>query len=308
MAVMNLSTLSGILPEQIIGSIISKTKTGSVGAALSAPEPMKFGDVKFVNFDQSAVAEFVEESGAKSSQTLAPSIATAVPHKAVVTYRTSDEFIWADEDYQLDVLNQFSTKAAEALARALDLGAIYRINPKTGNEITSWTNYLNATTSRVELGEDPELSIEAAVGLVLASGYNPNGIALAPAFGHSLATARYSDGRKKFPDLGYGNNITSFEGLSAAVSSTVQGKPRDEDPVDNGVKAIIGNWSRGFRWGIQKDIPFEVIPFGDPDNTGRDLKGHNEVALRSEVVYAWHAKEDAFSVLETSVDAGDGEG
>lgn len=300
MAVMNLQTLSGVLPSQTLDSIISKTKTGSVGAALSAPEPMKFGDVKFINFDQAAVAEFVEESGPKSSQTLAPSVATAVPHKAVVTFRTSDEFLWADEDYQLGILNQFSVKAADALARALDLGAIYRINPKTGNEISSWTNYLNATASRVQLGDDPELAIEAAVGLVLASGYNPNGIALAPAFGHALATARYADGRKKFPELGYGNSVTSFEGLSAAVSSTVQGKPRDEDTTDNNVKAIVGNWSRGFRWGIQKDIPFEVIPFGDPDNTGRDLKGHNEVALRSEVVYAWHVKDDAFAVVEAA--------
>lgn len=292
------SALTGLLPAQVIDGITSRTKTTSTIAALSEAEPMKFGDVALVTFDQEAVAEFVEESGAKSSQDIAPAVAQAVPHKAQVSFRTSDEFLWADEDYRLGILDKFAVKAGDALSKALDLGAYYRINPKTGNEISAWTNYVNATTKRSELGTDSEIAIEAAVGALLAGGVSPTGIALAPGFTWNLATLRYADGRKKFPELGYNVDVTSFGGLRASTSSTVQGKARDADATDNKVRAIIGDFRDGIRWGIQKRIPFHVIPYGDPDNSGRDLAGHNEVLLRAEVVYAWHAFMDRFAVVE----------
>lgn len=295
------SDLTGILPHQVLDGMIENTKTGATIPALSSQDPMRFGQVTLVEFDQDPVAEFVEEGAAKSSNDIKPTVVTAPPHKTHVGFRTSDEFMWADEDYQLNILDKFQEKGARALARALDLGAYFRRNPKTGNAITAWTNYLDATTNRVELAGNPEMSVEAAVGLLVGSGVSPTGIAMAPGFGWSLATERYADGRKKFPDLGYGVNVSNFEGLRASVSSTVQGKARDEDVTDNKVRAIIGDYNAGIRWGIQKDIPFTIIPYGDPDNTGRDLAGHNEVFLRSEIVYAWYVFVDRFAVVEDAV-------
>ncbi|MBP3891473.1 MAG: hypothetical protein J6D29_04800 [Solobacterium sp.] len=52
--------------------------------------------------------------------------------------------------------------------------------------------------------------------------------------------------------------------------------------------AIIGDFANAFKWGFAKQLPLEVIEYGDPDNTGRDLKGHNEVYLRTEA-YLGHA-------------------
>lgn len=296
------SDLSGILPDQILDGMVEKAKTAGTIPALSSQEPMKFGNVTIVSFDEDPRAEFVEEGGAKSSEDIKPTSVTATPHKAVVTFRTSDEFLWADEDYQLGILDKFSNKGARALSRALDLGAYFRLNPKTGTAITSWTNYLNTTTNRVEVASaGPELELEAATGLVIAGGYAPTGVALSRAYAHSFSTERYSDGRKKFPELGFGIDVSSLGGLRASVSSTVQGKARDSDATDNNVRAIVGDFDEGIRWGIQKNIPFQVIPYGDPDNTGRDLKGHNEVALRMEVVYAWHVFADRFAVIENAV-------
>lgn len=297
MAVFSSTDLSGILPTQVANGMVEKTKFGSTIAALSPSEPMRFGNVNIVTFDADPKAEFVEESGAKSQTDAKPAFVTAVPHKAVVTYRTSNEFLWADEDYQLGILDKATEKGARALSRALDLGAYYRINPKTGTAITSWTNYLNSTTNRVEItsGSSADLDIEAAAGLVIAGGASPTGIALDPSYAWTIATARYADGRKKFPDLGLGINVTSFEGINASVSNTVSGRP---EAADTKVRAIVGDFDEGIRWGVQKDIPFEVIPYGDPDNTGRDLKGHNEVALRMEIVYAWYVFADRFSVIE----------
>ena len=202
--------------------------------------------------------------------------------------------------HEFHILDKFEAKCARALGRALDLGAYYRLNPRTGTAITAWTNYLNTTTNRVEIGADPEadLLLEQAAGLVVGDGYSPTGIALDPSFSWTMATARYSDGRKKFPELGFGVDVSSVEGLRASVSSTVSGKPVDGAAADNKVRAIVGNYEQGIRWGVQKTFPFRMLEYGDPDNTGRDLAGHNEVLFRAEVIFAWYVFADQFAVIE----------
>ena len=293
--VLQYSDLSGVLPGQVLDGMVEKVKYGSTISALSARDAMLFGPASIVTFDTDPKAQFVEESGAKDSQDISPDAVQAVPHKAQVTYRTSNEFLWADEDYRLGVLNKLAEKGARALARGLDLGVYHRINPLSGNVVTGWTNYLDATTHRVEATDAPDIDIEAAAGLVIADGSIPTGVALDPSYAWKIATARYSDGRKKFPDMGLSVTPATFEGLAASTSNTVSGRP---EAADTGVRGIVGNFAEGIRWGIQKNLPFEVIPYGDPDNAGRDLKGHNEVALRLEVVYAWHVFTDRFAVIE----------
>jgi hypothetical protein len=288
-------------PTDIADGIVERAKTGSTIAALSGQEPMRFGNVDIITFDDDLTAEFVEESGAKGADDAKPAFVTAVPHKAVVQMRTSNEFLWADEDYRTGILNRFSDKYALALARALDLGLYYRINPRTGTEVTSWTNYLNTTTKRVEAGANADIDFETAAGLVIGAGYGVNGVAFDPQHAWTLSTARYADGRKKFPELGLGAGITNFQGVNAAISTTVSGKPTDGSTSDNKVRAIIGNFQSGIRWGVQRSFPFRVLEYGDPDNTGRDLAGHNEVLLRGEVVYGWHAFADQFAVIEDKV-------
>ena len=290
-----------ILPSNIANGIVEKTKTGSTVAALSGQDPQRFGETTIVTFDDDLTAEFVEESGAKGSDDAKPASVKAVPHKAVVQFRTSDEFKWADEEYQLGILNKFQEKCSRALARALDLGLYYRTSPRTGAEITAWTNYLNSTTKRVEVGAQADMDFEAAAGLIIGAGYGVNGVAFDPKHAWTLSTARYADGRKKFPELGLGAGISSFEGVNAAVSSTVSGKAKDGDATDNKVRAIMGDFQGGIRWGVQRTIPFRMLEFGDPDNAGRDLAGHNEVLFRAEVVYAWYVDADRFAVLEDKV-------
>lgn len=298
MAVLKSSDL--FLPTNIASGIVEKAKTGSTVAALSGQEPMRFGKTEIITFDDDLTAEFVEESGAKGSDDAKPGHVTAVPHKAVVQMRTSDEFKWADEDYQLGVLTKYQEKCARAISRALDLGLYYRINPRTGTEITAWTNYLNATTKRVEITADSQadMDFEAAAGLVIGAGYPVNGVAFDPKYAWTLSTARYADGRKKYPELGLGAGVSSFGGVNAAVSSTVSGKATDGDSADNKVRSIIGNYSSGVRWGVQKQFPFRMLEYGDPDNAGRDLAGNNEILFRTEIVYGWYVFDDQFAVIE----------
>lgn len=297
MAVLSVSDLT--LPTNIANGIVEKTKTGSTVATLSGQEAQRFGETTIITFDQDLTAEFVEESGAKSSTEAKPDTVKAVPHKTVVQFRTSDEFKWSDEDYQLGILNKFQEKCSRALARALDLGLYYRINPRTGTEIAAWTNYLNTTTKRVEIGTAAaDIDFETAAGLVIADGYSPNGVAFDPKHAWTLSTARYADGRKKYPELGLGVNISSFEAVNASVSTTVSGKPTDSSTTDNKVRAILGDFAGGIRWGVQKSFPFRLLEYGDPDNTGRDLAGNNEILFRAEIVYGWYVDAARFAIIE----------
>ncbi|MDM1889019.1 phage major capsid protein [Mycobacteroides abscessus] len=291
------------LPTDIADGIVEKAKTGSSVAALSGQEPMRFGKLDIITFDDDLTAEFVEESAAKGSDDAKPDVKTAVPHKAIVQMRTSDEFLIADEDYQLHILDKYEQKCARALARGLDLGLYYRINPRTGNAIPAWTNYLNATTKRVEITatSKPDIDFEAAAGLVIGDGYSVNGVAFDPKYAWKLSTARYEDGRKKYPELGLGADISAFESVPAAVSSTVSGKAKDGDTTDNLVRAILGNFRSGIRWGVQRTFPFKILEYGDPDNTGRDLAGHNEILLRAEIIYGWYVFDGQFAVIEDAV-------
>ena len=54
---------------------------------------------------------------------------------------------------------------------------------------------------------------------------------------------------------------------------------------------------QGIRWGVQRDLPLEVITYGDPDGQG-DLKRKNQIALRVEIVYGWAVMDlDAFALV-----------
>ena len=54
-------------------------------------------------------------------------------------------------------------------------------------------------------------------------------------------------------------------------------------------RALVGDFENCFKWGYAKEIPIEVIRYGNPDNDTQlgDLKGHNQVYLRGEAYIGW---------------------
>lgn len=293
MAVFGLGDVKN-LPRNIADGLVKDAQTGSTVAALSAREPQRFGNTDIITFNGLPKAEFVDPGAPKSPTEAEFDVVTATPKKAQVTLRFDQEVEWADQDYRLGVLSEVADAGAIALARALDLGLYHRINPLTGTVISGWSNYLDATTKRVASSGTPDIDIEQAAGLVIGANQAVNGIALDPSYAWTLATARYNDGRKKFPELGLGINVSNFEGIPASVGNTVSGQP---EASDTGVRAIVGDFRNGIRWGVQKDIPVELIRTGDPDGQG-DLKRHNQIALRLEIVYGWYVFVDRFAVVD----------
>lgn len=305
MAVFSSTDAKVLMPRNIADGMVTKAQTLSTLARLSGREPMRFGETDIITFNDFPRAEFVEEGADKASSSGGFGSVTAKPHKAQVTMRFNDEVQWADEDYQLGVFTELANAGQIALSRALDLGAYHRINPLTGSAISTWTNYLTATTKRVERNTaDADDDFRAAVGLLVDTDdpWGVNGAAIDPKFAWALANLKARDGsgetsQMRYPQLGFGTNITDFMGVPVAQGNTVSGVP---EATDTKVRAILGDFQNGVRWGVQRELPVELIRFGDPDGQG-DLKRNNQIALRLEIVYGWYIFVNRFAVIEDAV-------
>ena len=304
MAVFGTAEAQVLMPRNIADGMITQARTTSLIAQLSGREPQRFGDVDYLVFNDFPKAEFVEEGAQKASTTGGFSSVTAQPHKAQVTMRFNEEVQWLDEDYQLGVFSELSNAGSIALARALDLGLIHRINPLTGATITAWTNYLRATTNTVEqTSADADADFRAAVGLLVNASptWPVNGAAFDPKFSWALSSLMAADGsgptsQQRYPQLGFGTNVTSFMGIPVAQGDTVSGTP---EATDTNVRAIVGDFQGGIRWGVQRQLPVEIIRFGDPDGQG-DLKRNNQIALRLEIVYGWYVFAERFAIIQNA--------
>ncbi|OBS01894.1 hypothetical protein A9W98_18095 [Mycobacterium gordonae] len=289
-----LATSTFSLPKHMVPGVWQKAQGQSVLARLSAAEPQEFGEQQYMTLTAPPRGEVVGEGAQKAESTATFAPVTAIPRKVQVTQRFNQEVKWADDSRQLGVLQTMADLSGVALGRALDLIGIHGINPRTGAALSGSPAKITDTTNVVELTTGtlatPDLAIEAAVGLVLADSLSPDGVALDNSYAFTLATQRDSQGRKLYPELGFGADATAFSGLKAAVSDTVRGGPEAVTPTTGAyastnpnVKAIVGDFS-AFRWGVQVNIPLELIEFGDPDGLG-DLKRQNQIAIRAEVVY-----------------------
>lgn len=304
MAVLNTSSFS--LPNHMVPGVWQKAQGESVLARLSQAEPQEFGVQQYMTLTAPPRGEVVGESVQKSESTATFAPVTSLVRKVQVTQRFSNEVKWADESRQLKVLQTMADLSGVALGRALDLIGIHGINPLTGALLSGSPAKILDSANVVEwaAASKPDQAVESAVGLVLDDSIAPNAVAFDNGFAFKLATQRDSQGRKLYPELGFGSDVSAFSGLNAAVSDTVRGGPealtastgayRTTNPH---VKAIAGDFT-AFRWGVQINIPLTLIEYGDPDGSG-DLQRKNEVAIRSEVVYGVGIlSTDAFAVVK----------
>ena len=283
------------------GASWTKNIRGGVLARLAPQDPqIKVGSTDHFTFTATPKAELVGESANKSSQDTGVTKVTASTYKVQVTYRFSQELMWADEDYQSGIVDGLVANVATALSRALDLIAIHGINPATGTVSGSVTQYFTKAgngVGRVVATSDAQADLESAAVDLQTGGYTATGIAFDPLFAGQLARSKDSQNRPLYPELGLGFGFENFQGLTAAASDTVSGR-QELAPEDVEVKALVGDYN-AFQWGVAREIPLELIEFGDPDGNG-DLKRTNEVAIRAESVLGFAIFDPtAFSLITT---------
>ena len=293
-----LITSDFVLPTEVAEGIWKKAQGESTIARLSGARPQKFGQTNVMVLTAPPKAELVGESVEKSPTPTTYGNKTVNPFKLQVTMRVSNEVKWADEDYQLGILNDMIENGGIALGRALDLVGYHKINPLTGTVSTAVAEGVTDTTNSATLANGKyDAAIEAAAGLIIADGYTPTGVAMDPALSFGIGTQRTPDGIKLYPEIGFGINVSSFLGMNAAVSDTVSGKK--ELATAGKIIGFVGQFD-AFRWGVQRDIRAHMIEFGDPDGLG-DLQRLNQIAIRAEIVYGIGIMDiDAFAKVVTA--------
>ena len=283
-----------LFDPKLVTDLINKVTGESSLAALSKQTPIPFNGQKEFVFTMDNEIDVVAESGKKSHGGVSLTPRTIVPIKFEYGARVSDEFMFAAEEERIAILKAFNDGFARKVARGLDLAAYHGVNPRTGtasavigdnNFATAVDNVVEADLGMATANED----IEAAIALLEDA--DVTGMAISPSFRSALAALTKTDGNPMFPELAWGNAPSTINGLNVQVNKNVS-------DMSARARAIVGDFANAFKWGYAKNIPLEIIQYGDPDNSGLDLKGYNQVYLRAEVYLGWGIMEpDNFAII-----------
>ncbi len=284
-----------LFPPELVTDLIDKTKGKSVLASLSSQKPIRFNGEREFIFSMDNEIDVVAENGAKSHGGISLTPVNIVPIKVEYGARISDEFMYASEEEKIDVLKNFNEGFAKKLAKGLDLMAIHGINPRSGSAsaVIGTNNFKDLVTQKVSYTADnPDSNIEDAIAMVKGAEMDVTGLALSEIARADLSKMTDGTGRKIYPELSWGREMGSMNGLPTAAGTTVS-------YGGSNIRAITGDFENCFKWGYAKNIPMEIIQYGDPDNSGKDLKGYNQIYVRCEAYIGWGIIiPEAFTIVE----------
>lgn len=275
-----------LFPTETVADIFNKVKGHSSLAKLSAQTPIPFsGQTEFI-FNLEGNAQIVGEGEQKKegAATLAPKVIK--PMKFVYQARVTDEFVNCSEEKQLQYLQSFTDGYAKKVAQAFDIAAIHGLEPKTMTDASfkATNSFDGLVTANVVVYNAATIdeNIDSAIAAVVAGDGDVTGLALSPAAGAALGKIKVN-GVTQYPEYRFGQNPNAFHGMNSDVNKTLTtvGVGGAADHV------LVGDFANAFKWGYAENIPLEIIEFGDPDQTGRDLKAYNEVCLRAESYIGW---------------------
>ena len=270
----------GMIPTALVTDLFDGVRGSSALAKLAPARPIPFKGMTEMVFSMDHEASVVGESGAKVNGGITVSPITIRPVKFEYGARFSYEMWKAGEEERLNILQTFIDGAKKKFAKGFDIAAMHGFNPYSGTaSAVIGTNNLDAaiTNDITYNSATPRKNITDAVALVVANDADINGIAVSATLAGLLAS-EVVNGIPANPEFYNSLKPDTFLGVPTAVNTS----------VSNGsvAHAYLGDWN-AFRWGYSLDIPYEVIEYGDPDNTGSDLKGHNQIYLRAEAFIGW---------------------
>lgn len=271
-----------LFDPKLVKDLVDKVKGHSSLAVLSKSVPVPFNGRKEFIFTMDSEIDIVAENGKKTHGGINLEPVKIVPIKFEYGARISDEFLYASEEEQLEILKSFNDGFAKKVARGLDIAAMHGVNPRTGtaSTVVGENHFDSKVTQKVVYSSaTPDENIEAAIALVEGSDGDVNGIVISPEVRSALATMTKQNGEKLYPEFAFGGQPKTLGSQSLDINKTVSAGDVD--------KAIVGNFADMFKWGYAKEIPVEIIKYGDPDNSGKDLKGYNQIYIRAEVYLGW---------------------
>lgn len=282
----NVLTKGTTLPTQIVEEMFNAVTGKSSLAKLSGQKPIPFnGTTEFV-FNLDKEIDIVAENGAKSNGGATAEPKVIRPIKFEYGVRVSDEYLYGTDEYRMNVLKTFADGAAKKAARGLDIAAFHGVNPRTGSAsaVVNGEDFDDLVTANTVtyVAASADANIESAIALL--GDVDATGIAISPAMRSAIA-ALTANGARKYPEFAFGAQPANMGAMVLDTNSTVS----FGNTASAGDHAIVGDFANAFRWGYAKEIPLEVIEYGNPDNdaTAGDLKGHNQVYLRAEFFIGW---------------------
>ena len=282
-------------PAQLVTETFDKVKGHSSLAKLCGASPMPFAGIEEFVFTMDGEASIVGEGGNKPAGDADFTPKIIRPIKFVYQHRVSDEFVHLSEEAQLPHLKAFSEGFAKKMARALDIAAIHGVNPYDGEVSDTVGNNCFAKAVIASVTYDasaPDDNIDSAVAPIQNADGIVTGIAMSTTFGSALGAMKTADSHvAMYPEFRFGANPAAFGGMASDVNNTVSFG-------SSAIRAIVGDFANAFKWGFAKDIPLEIIQYGDPDGQG-DLKRTNQIVLRSEAYIGWGILDaDSFALIK----------
>lgn len=273
------------LPTQVVEEMFNAVRGESALAKLSAQRPIPFNGTTEMVFSLDHEISIVGENDPKVNGGGAATPKVIRPYKFEYGLRVSDEFLYGTEEYRMNVLRTFAEGAARKAARGLDIGALHGLNPYnlTASTVIGTNNFEDQVTNTVTyVAASADANVSAAVALVEAAGVMADGVAMSTTMKGAIG-ALSASGAPKYPEFNWGAAPAQLGSMNLAVNPTVSMAATGATTT---LQGLVGDFS-AFRWGYAKEIPLQVIEYGDPDNSGSDLAGHNQVYLRAEFYIGW---------------------
>jgi len=275
-------------PAALQKEMFNKVKGHSSVAKMAGSEPIPFNGIDVFTFSLDNEISVVGEGAAKPAgdATIAP--VQIRPVKVVYQSRINEEFMYASEEVQLQYLKDFADGFAKKVARGIDIMVLSGFDPKAGSASSTIgnnhldyvvTNYSSAANKVTWTSgtNSPIDKLEEAIAKI----EDPNGIILGPTIRAAIAGIKTGTdfNTLAYPEFAFGGYPERLGKSILDVNNTIEANSSKD-------RAVVADWN-AFKWGFAKEMPLEVIEYGNPDGGTYDLKQANQVLLRSEAYIGW---------------------
>lgn len=275
-------TKGTMFPTQLVTEMFNQVKGKSSIAKMAESAPIPFNGTTEFTFSMDNKVAVVGEGGQKPAGDATVTPVVIRPIKVVYQSRVSDEFKYASEEARLNYLKAFAEGFSKRIAEGLDEMIMHGVNPYSGTASSVIGNnnldyVIGQASNTIVLGHDSttaDANIDEAIALV----EDANGIVLGKTVRSAIANLLSTSGAKMYPEFAWGATPNELGGMKLDTNKTVEANNAT-------ARAYVGDFT-ALKWGFAKEVPLEVIEYGNPDGAG-DLKNTNEVILRSEAYVGW---------------------
>lgn len=273
------------LDENIKKGILVEAKKDSFLSKFGVQDPVDLTAGGLLEFHSYQGGQVVSEGEAKAPSQFGTRVSKVDTTMLLGQRRISRQALLQSEAQSVDVIKATTETIARGFGRDVDVLATFGVSPSNGQKAVDITKAIvNDEAKTTIVGENPGESLREALIELRTAGKNVTGIATSTGFYWKLGYQKNATtGALDFPQftVSYGDKVV-FDGATIEDFNHISKIGLYDGAEDSNVEFIVGDFSK-VAWGI-KPLGIELYNTGDPDNTGRDLAGHNEVLVRLEAL------------------------